>query len=175
MDEQALAGAQAALGEERVVGGGEDLRDAAGRVPVELVGDGDGEALVDGDQLGLAAAADHGHDAVAGLEAVHARAALGDLAGELEPGDVGRRARRRGVDALHLQDVGAVEAGGADADEDLARQPGSGSGCSSTATAPSRTVTARMAGIVGARGGRAARRRVRKTIRPGGAGRRDLR
>ena len=43
-----------------------------------------------------------------------------DLAGELEPGDVGRRAGRRRVVARALVDVGAVEPGGAHADEDLA-------------------------------------------------------
>ena len=39
--------------------------------------------------------------------------------GQLEARDVGRRARRRGVVAGDLQHVGAVETGGADADEQL--------------------------------------------------------
>ena len=47
-------------------------------------------ALVHGGQLGLAAAADDGHHAVALGEALGARAARHDLARELEPRDVGR-------------------------------------------------------------------------------------
>ena len=43
-----------------------------------------------------------------------------DLAGQLEPGDVRRGAGRGGIEALELHHVGAVEAGGMDADEQLA-------------------------------------------------------
>ena len=43
-----------------------------------------------------------------------------DLAGELEPGDVRRRPGRRRVVPRALEDVGAVEPGGAHADEHLA-------------------------------------------------------
>ena len=68
--EQALAGAQPGLGEERVVGGGEDLGDAAGLRPFEPVGDRHELALVHGGQLGLPAAADDGHDAIALGEAL---------------------------------------------------------------------------------------------------------
>ena len=71
-------------------------------------------------QLGLAAAADDRHHAVALGEALGARAARHDLAGELEPGDVGRRARRRRVVARALVHVGAVEPGGVHPDEHLA-------------------------------------------------------
>ena len=91
VDEQALADGQAGLGEERVVGGGEDLRDAARGGPVELVGDGHRGALVDDGELGLAAAGDDRHHAVARFEAADAAAAGDDLARELEAGDVGRR------------------------------------------------------------------------------------
>ena len=48
------------------------------------------------------------------------RPQVDDLAGELEAGDVLRRARRRRVVAGELHHVGAVEPGGADADEQLA-------------------------------------------------------
>jgi hypothetical protein len=118
--QQALATGEPGLGEERVVGGREHLRDPAGGHPVELVGYRHDQALVDRDQLCLAAAADHGHDAVTGGEAVDAGAALGHLTGELQAGDVGGRARRRRVATTHLQDVGAVDAGRTDADQDLA-------------------------------------------------------
>ena len=119
VDQQPLADGQPGLGEQRVVGGGEDLGDAARRGPVELVRDRHRGALVHDRELGLAAAGDDRHHAVAGLEASDAAAALDDLAGQLEAGDVRGRARRRGVVAGDLQHVGAVETGGADADEQL--------------------------------------------------------
>ena len=90
-------------------------------VPVQAVGHGHGLALVDGRELGLPAAADDRHDPVADREALGARPEGGDLAGQLEPRDVRVRALGRGVHALALQQVGAVEAGGPDADQDLAR------------------------------------------------------
>ena len=76
---------------------------------------------MDRGELGLAAAADDAHDAGALVEALGARASRHHLARELEPRDVGRRAGRRGVAALALEHVGAVQTGGAHADEDLAR------------------------------------------------------
>ena len=101
------------------MGGGEDLGHAAGRVPLELLGDRHRGALVDDRQLGLAAAGHDRHHAVAGLEALDAGADLDDLARELEAGDVLGRAGRGGVAAAELHHVGAVEAGGADADEEV--------------------------------------------------------
>src|SRR2546429_230894 len=59
--------------------------------------------------------------AIAGAEAPRARSHGGDLAGELEAGDVRGRAGGRGVEAAPLQHVGAVQAGGANAHQDLAR------------------------------------------------------
>ena len=120
VDEQPLADGQPGLGEERVVRGGEDLGHAARGGPVELLRNRHRGALVDDGELGLAAARDDRHHAVAGLEAPGAAAAGDDLAGQLEAGDVGGRARRRGVAAGELQHVGAVEPGGAHADEQLA-------------------------------------------------------
>ena len=120
LHEQALARAQPGLREERVVGGGEDLRHAAGLGEAQAVGDGHELALVHRGQLGLPAAADDGHHAVALGEALGPGPARRDLAGELEPGDVLRRPGRRRVVPRALVDVGAVEPGGAHADEDLA-------------------------------------------------------
>ncbi len=120
VDEQPLAGAQPRLGEERVVRGREDLGDPAGVGEPDGVGDRHELALVDDGELALAAAADDAHDAVALGEARRAVAEAGDLAGELEPGDVRRRAGRRGIAPAQLHLVGAVEAGGAHADEHLA-------------------------------------------------------
>ena len=120
MDEQPLADAQPGLGEQRVVGGAEDLGDAARRRPVELVGDRHRHALVHDRQLALPAAADDRHHAVADLEPPHPVADRDHLAGELEPRDVRRRAGRRRIAARELMHVGAVEAGGVHADQQLA-------------------------------------------------------
>ena len=73
-----------------------------------------------GGQLGLPAAADDGHHAVALGEALGPGPARRDLAGELEPRDVLRRPGRRRVVPRALVDVGAVEPGRAHADEHLA-------------------------------------------------------
>ena len=118
--EQALADGQPRLGEERVVGGGEHLGDAARRGPVELVRDRHRGALVDDGELGLPASGDHRHHAVAGLEAPDAAAAGDDLARELQARDVGRNTRRRRIVTGNLQDVGTVEPSGADTDQQLA-------------------------------------------------------
>ena len=89
-------------------------------VEAQAVGDGHELALVHRGQLGLPAAADDGHHAVALGEALGPGPARHDLAGELEPGDVLRRPGRRRVVPRALVDVGAVEPGRAHADEDLA-------------------------------------------------------
>ena len=120
VDEQSLADDQARLGEEGVVSGEEDLGRAAGRDPVQLVRDRHRDPLVDHRQLGLAAAGDDRHHAVARLEALDAVAGLDHLARQLEPGDVLRRAGRRRIAAGELHHVGAVEPRGVHADQQLA-------------------------------------------------------
>ena len=72
-------------------------------------------------QLALPAAAHDAHHAVADREARRAGPQRRDLAGELEAGDVLRVAGRRRVEPALLHEVGAVEAGGAHAHQDLAR------------------------------------------------------
>ncbi len=86
---------------------------------LQLLGHRHRRALVHDRELGLAPTRDDRHDAVARLEALHARAALDHLAGQLQPGDVLGRAGRRRVAALELHHVGAVEPGAADADEQV--------------------------------------------------------
>ena len=117
--QQPVAQPEAALGEQGVVGGGDHLGEPAGLGPGEPVGDRDRHPLVDHGQLGLAAPADHGHHPVALGEAVDVGADGGDLAGQLQPGDVGRAARRRRVAPLDLLQVGAVEPGRRHPDQQL--------------------------------------------------------
>ena len=158
VDEQALADAQAGLREERVVGGGEDLGHAAGRVPVELLGHRHRRALVDDRELGLAAAGHDRHHAVAGLEALRRRR---------RPRRPRPPARARGCPAARRAARGSgpsscsmsapLRPGAVHADQQLAESPGTGSGCSSTAIEPSRIVAARMRRDATSGAGRAVR------------------
>src|SRR4051812_11806486 len=107
-------------GKARVGGGGKARGPPPRLAPVDPRGDRHRLSLVARRELGLPAAADDRHDAVARGEAVRPGAARDDLAGELEAGDVLGRARRRRVDAAPLHHVRPVDAGGLDADEDLA-------------------------------------------------------
>ena len=74
VDEQPLAELEPAWVKTRVVGGGEHLRGPARLWPVEAVGNRHQLTLVDDRELGLAAAADDRHHAVALAEAQRARA-----------------------------------------------------------------------------------------------------
>ena len=130
--EQALAGSELRLGEERVVRGREHLDEAARLLPGHPVRDRQHVRLVRDRELRLAAARQERH---------HAPAVRG-LAGAFEPRHVGRTGRRR-VAAGALSEVGAVDAGGADADQELAVL-GTGSGRSATSIRPSTIVAARI-------------------------------
>ena len=119
MHEQVLAGAQAGLGDERVVGGREHLRQTARLGPLERVGHGHGGALVDECQLGLSAAADHRHHALPLGETARAGAERGHLPGKLEAGYVLGLAGGRRIGPAPLQHVRAVQPRGAHAHQDL--------------------------------------------------------
>src|SRR5206468_2740195 len=99
---------------------GEDLGHAARLVERQRLGDRREHPLVDDRQLALPAATDYPHHPVAELEALRRRPAAYDLPGELQAGDVLRRAGRRRIVAGDLVDVGAVEPGGPRAHEHLA-------------------------------------------------------
>ena len=73
------------------------------------------------EQLGLAAAPGDAEHPGADRGLGDAVAERDDLARELEAGDVGGRAGRRGVEAGALREVGAVEAGAVHAHQHLAR------------------------------------------------------
>jgi hypothetical protein len=121
LNQQALTRGQFALAEQRVVGGREDLGDPARRLPADASGHGHQLALVHDRQLGLAAAADDAHHAIAEREAPGFRAQGRDVAGELEARYIGRRAGRSGIATGELVHVGSVQSGGANAHENLAR------------------------------------------------------
>ena len=120
MHERVLADRQAALGEQRVVGGREHLGEPTGGVPVDACGHGQGGPLVEDRLLGLPPAAHDRHDPVADREALGGRPHRHDLARELEPRDVGRAPGRGGVVAASLEHVGPVHARRPDVDQDLA-------------------------------------------------------
>ena len=83
--------------------------------------------------LGLPAAAHEAEDPISERGCVSTSAPERDhLAGELESRDVGRDSGRGGVEAGALREVGAVQPGAVDADEDLAAARASGSGRVST-------------------------------------------
>ena len=71
-----------------------------------------------GHQLRLSAAGQEGHPPIAGSPAGDPLTALLDDAGALEPGN-GALAGGRRIAAAHLQEVGAVQAGGEDTDQHL--------------------------------------------------------
>ena len=83
-----LAGAQPGLGEDRVMGGREDLGSAARLLPGKALGNRDQHPLMDDGELGLATAAHDAHHAVALGEPLRPGTQSGDLAGQLQPGNV---------------------------------------------------------------------------------------
>ena len=116
MDHQGLARGQGAVFEHIGVDGEHGLREARGLDEVEASGNRQGVARVADRKFGIAAAAEQGADALALAPAPGARR---DGPGHLKPH--GRRgARRRGIEAEALDDVGPVDAGGPHGDQDLA-------------------------------------------------------
>ena len=119
MDEEGLTGLQAAALEDIGPDGKEGLGDRTGLGERQALGSGQGIALVDHGVFGIAAAGDEGADGCSNRKAIGTLALRHHRAREFEAGNVGS-ARRRVVAALTLQNVGAVDAGGSDGDQDLA-------------------------------------------------------
>ena len=78
--------------------------------------------------FGIAAAGEERGHRVADAKARRAGAERRHLAGDLQPGNVGRSAGRRRVTAEPLQHVRPVDAGGPHADQDRGSSRGTGSG-----------------------------------------------
>src|SRR6185437_4100989 len=119
LDEHALAGAQTAVGDERVMHGlernGQRRRLREGHV----VGRDRRDAAPIGHRIFGIGAAARAHDAVAGLEAAHLAADFSDLARPFETGDRAGTAEIAVTVAGRHEQIGAIEAAGADADQDL--------------------------------------------------------
>ena len=108
MYEQALAGLEPRLREERVMCRCEHLGSAARGGPIECVGNRHRGSLVQHGQLGLPATAHHRHHAVAFLKACGAVAETHHLPGQLETWNVGGRAWGSRIVALALDHVGPI-------------------------------------------------------------------
>ena len=113
MHQHALAGCEAALGQQRIMGRDKRLGDRRGLHEVEVRRDRHRHPLVGHDILGLPSAGHDPEDAVARLErADHVRPERIDLAGIFQPRDIGRCTGRRGIMAPALHQVGPVQAAG---------------------------------------------------------------
>ena len=105
--------------------GEEHLGEAAGLLIAHVVGDGKDGSVVDDRLVRVAAARKEGHDTLTDPPSLRRGAELRDLARALEAEDR-RRAGRRRIETLALQQVGAIHAGSADANPDVLGTDGRG-------------------------------------------------
>ena len=120
MDQHDLAAPDGRLRDHRIVGGDEGLRDPSRGHEVDTRGNEHAVRRGNREHLGLPATAHEAEDPVADGKRVDVRPEPDDLAGELEPGNVGRPTRRGGVETGALGEVGAVQPGTVHTDEHLA-------------------------------------------------------
>ena len=109
VDADAFAHRQAALGEQRIVGGRERLGEATGGFEHHAVGHRHQQTLVDDEPRRLSPATDDCHDPVADGEAFGPFSQRDHLTREFEAGDVGRCVGGRGVEPGSLKQIGGVE------------------------------------------------------------------
>ena len=143
-DEHPVAGTQAGLGDQGVLGGREHLGEPAGVDQVDPVGHRQDGRLGHHHLLGLAAAPADGHDPVAEGEPHGAGSERPHRSRELHARDVGGPPGGCRIEAPALEHVGPVETGGRRPPPATSPGPGTGSGCSSQRSSPSTMVTARM-------------------------------
>ncbi len=119
MHEQRLAGLEAAAVEDIGPDGEEGFGDRGRLDHREAGGNRQRVAVVRHAILRIAAAGHESEDRVANREARRIRAERDDLARDFEPENVGRALRRR-ISALPLQNIGTIDAGRGDRNENLA-------------------------------------------------------
>src|SRR5579859_5898108 len=101
------------------MGGDKDLRRRGGLCPVKVRRYFREQVLMRNDEFGMRSATDQAKNALAGLPQTDGRAYLGNFSGKLDAGDFGRESRWRRILALALEEIGAVERGGANTHKDL--------------------------------------------------------
>ncbi len=118
-DQHALIRFEVGLGHERVVRGGEGLRKAPGLIPTDVIGN--EEQVFAGHEAvrRLRPAADDGAHPSSQQWFVHSFTDGADDTGEFHAGDVDGPALGRGVVAVTLHQVGGVDAGATDRDDDV--------------------------------------------------------
>ena len=120
MDHDGLALAQARALEDVAPDGEDGFGDACGLDHRDPFGDGDADLGLDDGLGGAGPTGDQRHHPVAGCETVDAVADLDDLACQFQPQHIGD-AGGRGIIALALHGIGAVDARGMDPHAHLAR------------------------------------------------------
>ena len=123
MHQERFAALQPTTLEHIVPDGEERLRNGGGFDGSEVCRNGQRMALMRQAVFGIAPADDERCDAVALAPALNARAARRHASGDFKTRDVGRALGRR-IEALPLHHVRAVDAGGLDRNQDLARSGG---------------------------------------------------
>ena len=113
VDQHPLTGSEPALGEQRIVGRDERFGHSRGLHKVEVARNRYHQSLMAENILSLPSTGDEAEDPVARLDCAHN---IGpeciDLTGVLEPGDVGRRARRGRIHAAALHQISPVQTTG---------------------------------------------------------------
>src|SRR5438270_5997238 len=121
MDQNSVAQLQVSLRNQSIVSGDENFRDGGRGDPVHASGNGGKSAFLDDNIFSVGAAGSESEDAVALLPIHRTWTKFSNLAGKLKPRDVLNHSRRRGVFALALQQIGAVECGSVNAHLHLPR------------------------------------------------------
>jgi hypothetical protein len=113
VNQNVVAGGQSALSKQGIVGRHEYFRYRRSFRPIKIIRHARQMIFGHGDVLSLTAAADDSEHAIASLPAPNFLADCCDLTGEFNSRDVLRKSGRRGIAPESLQDVCAIQSGGA--------------------------------------------------------------
>ena len=119
VEQQGLSRSQPALQMEGVEGGQEDLGDARRLLKTQTVRYGQRQAFRSDHLLRVARTRQQSHDSLSRLEFGDCGAGRFHGTGELEPGYPEIDAGRRRIEPLPLEQVGPIQGGGADPDQDF--------------------------------------------------------